>query len=346
MSPVINHQVILDSHANDLPKSTNFIFASSEIGGCDPEKIVVRNHFISIDPAQKGWMSSAVNYASAILGDPMRSLAVGEIIESNIGGYEVGEFVTGWFGWQEYAHVGADSIIRKVDPQVEPIKYAISIFGLNGLTAYIVMESILKAKSTDTVLISTAAGGVGSIAGQLAKKRGCRVVGLTGSTEKARLCIEHYGYDVAINYNSSDWLLQLKEACPDGIDKYFDMAGGWITDEAIQLMNHSSVHAQVGTAAVAAWQPTPLAPRRERLILIKEMTQKGFIIFNHEHMFKEAIEYLASLLSKGELNFKEHIYDGLRSAPAALQEMYEGANIGKSLIRLIDDSGNSATATI
>ncbi len=335
--PYLNHQILLDSHADGLPEVSNFIPAKQTINHCDADKVVIRNHYLSVDPAQKGWMSSAVNYASATLGEPMRALAVGQVVESNLEDYEVGEFVTGWFGWQEYAHVGTDKIRRKVDPDQAPIKYAVSIFGLNGLTAYIAMKDILAPEPGETLLISTAAGAVGSIAGQLARRWDCHVVGLTGSDQKAALCCNEYGYHAAVNYKSDDWLEQLRRACPNGIDKYFDMAGGWITDQAIHLMNHFGVHAQVGTAAVASWDPVPQAARRERVILLKELTQKGFIIFNHTDRYDEATTQLGNLLHSGELRFHEDIRDGLDSAPQALVALYQGTNLGKTLIRLIGE---------
>lgn len=335
--PYSNHQIIFNSYADGLPKASNFVEAHQTIDRCEPEHIIVRNHFLSVDPAQKGWMSPAVNYASATLGEPMRDLAVGEVVESQLEGFQPGDFVTGWFGWQEYAHVNKDKILRIVDPDLGPIKYAISIFGINGLTAYIALKDIIHPKPGDTILVSTAAGGVGSITGQLAKRLGCRVVGLTGSDDKARQCCEKYGYNAAINYKSEGWFEQLKQACPDGIDGYFDMAGGWITDTVIELMNHFSIHAQVGTAAVASWDPTPTAARRERVILLKEMTQKGFIIFNHPHRFAEATRYLAQLLEQNALNFDEDIHHGLASAPHALVSLYQGTNTGKALIQLIEE---------
>lgn len=330
-----NKQIVFSSYADGLPSVDNFSAATTELPSCEEGNVIVKNHYISVDPAQKGWMSSAINYASATLGEAMRALAVGEIIESKVDGYPVGAFVTGWFGWQEYAHVDREKILSKVNPDLVPIKYHISILGLNGLTAYIALNDVLAPKFGDTVLVSTAAGGVGSITGQLAKQMGCRVVGLTGSAEKVALCLEDYGYDIAINYKDNDWLDQLEQACPQGIDRYFDMAGGWISDALIYLLNQGAVHAQVGTAAVASWDPIPTAPRRERFILVKELTQKGFVIFNHSERFDAASEHLVSMINDGSLTFREHIYHDLAEAPKALVSLYEGTNKGKALIQLV-----------
>jgi len=339
--PWVNHQIVLASHADGLPRADNFVERTGEIQGCDAGHLVVRNHYLSVDPAQKGWMGTAQNYASARLGEPMRALAVGEVVESLAEGFREGDFVSGWFGWQEYAHVGPEAVQRILEPWCSPIRYALSVYGLNGLTAYIVLSDILLPAEGDTLLVSTAAGGVGSIVGQLASERGARVVGLTGSDDKVALCKSEYGYSAAINYKDADWLKQLAGACPDGIDKYFDMAGGWISDEVIALMNHFGIHAQVGTAAVASWDPVPQAPRRERVLLIKELTQKGFVIFNHQQRYAEAIAHLRDLLGEGKLNFREDIRDGLSAAPAALEELYQGLNRGKLLIRLVDETGKT-----
>ncbi|MAZ89998.1 MAG: NADP-dependent oxidoreductase [Cellvibrionaceae bacterium] len=332
----LNHQIILKRRTDGLPCAGDFSLGEQWIDGCGAGEVLVRNYYLSVDPAQKGWMGSAVNYASAVVGQPMRALAVGEVLVSQAEGFSVGDFVVGWLGWQEYACVTTDKIQTKVDPTVAPLRYALGALGLNGLTAYIALNDILSPDPEDTVLVSTAAGGVGSIVGQLAKRRGCHIVGLTSSDAKARLCCCEYGYDRVVNYTASDWLQQLKAACPNGVDRYFDMVGGWITDEVIGLMNHSGVHAQVGTAAVEGWSPVPLAPRRERAVLVKELTHKGFIAFNHEHRFDHARRHLLDMIDCGALNYREDIRDGLASAPAALVSLYEGTNTGKTLVRLVD----------
>ena len=334
MAQYPNKQIILAARTDGLPRADHFATRSAVLKGCDSGMVIVRNHYLSVDPAQKGWMSTAVNYASATVGEPMKALAVGEIVESRLEDFRVGEFVTGWFGWQDYAHVGLDSIQRKVDPTLAPIRYAVSILGLNGLTAWIVIQDLLQLQPGQTCLISTAAGAVGSIAGQLARQRGCHVIGLTGSDEKVAICEREFGYHAAINYKEEGWLQALQRACPQGVDRYFDMAGGWISDAVIQLMNQKGFHAQVGTAAVAAWDPVPSGPRRERIILVKELTQKGFVIFNHVSRFEEAIRELVQLLDSEGLCFREDIRDGLDAGPQALVDLYSGSNTGKALIRL------------
>ncbi len=334
----INRQILLDTYTDALPRTGNFVESVTHIEACEQGKLLIRNHYLSVDPAQKGWMSRAANYASASLGEPMRALAVGEIIESGLDDFLEGEYVTGWFGWQEYAHVGRDAVQRGLGAVERPIRYALGVYGLNGLTAYIVLEDILQPKAGETLLVSTAAGGVGSIAGQLAREKGARVIGLTGSDDKVALCTGDYGYHAAVNYRAPDWREQLAAACPDGIHKYFDMTGGWISDEVVALMNQSAVHAQVGTAAVASWDPAPLAPRRERVLLMKEITQRGFVIFNHPHRYPEALGYLHERVSNGQLKLREDIREGLSAAPGALVDLYAGLNQGKLLIRLVGDS--------
>jgi len=331
---ILNKQVLLASWARGLPQASDFRFAEQVLSPCKQGHVIIKNHYLSVDPAQKGWMSKAQNYSNAALGEPMKALAVGEVIESSLPEYKAGDFVSGWFGWQQYAHVDADAIDRKINPATGPIQNAIGLLGIVGLTAYIALKDVINPRPGQTILVSTAAGGVGSIVGQLAKRWGCRVIGITGSDEKLGRCLNEFGYNAAFNYKKEGWQEALKAACPEGIDGYFDMAGGWISDGVVELLNARSVHVQVGTAAVASWDPTPQAPRRERLLLVKEITHQGFVIFNHASRFDEASRYLAQCLANKELVFREQVLDGLESAPQALESLYQGKNNGKILIRL------------
>lgn len=331
----INKKIILTHYAEGLPRLDNFSTTQEVMEDCPENNVVIRNHFVSADPAQKGWMSGVTNYAHAPLGETMRALGVGEIIVSRMKDYQVGEFVTGWFGWQEYAHAGTEQIIRKVNPAQAPLQTALGVLGINGLTAYIVLNDILSPKKDETLLVSSAAGTVGSIVGQLAKNKGCRVVGLTGNDQKVALACSEFGYDSVINYQTSGLTEALKKACPNGIDTYFDNVAGEISDSVFPLMNVAGRIAQVGTASIASWHPLPHGPRRERLILTRELHHQGFVIFNHEHRFAEALNHLSAMITAGSLKYREEIYEGLEQAPHALLSLYEGSNTGKTLIRLI-----------
>ena len=336
--PYNNRQVLLTSTTTGLPEKSNFELAESVIENCEPEHLIVRNHFLSADPAQKGWMSPVQNYASARVGDPMRAFAVGEVLESNLPGYSAGEFVVGLFGWQEYAHVSKNQIQRKLDPGQAPIQTSLGVLGIAGLTSYIVLADIIRLEREETLVVSSAAGAVGSVAGQLGREAGCRVVGLTGSDEKVELACSEFGYHECLNYRDfgdTDQLAQaLNETCPNGIDGFLDCTGGSISDAVIAVMNNRGRIAQVGTANVAAWNPIPQGPRRERQILVKELRQQGFIIFNHSDRFPEAIEQLSSRIQNGSLSYREHLFEGLESAPDALISLYQGTNMGKALVQL------------
>lgn len=331
-----NRQLLLTRYAAGLPDAENFTFTESTLDTCAPDHIIVRNHFLSADPAQKGWMSGVANYASAQLQQPMKALAVGQVVESRLDGFNTGDYVCGWLGWQEYAHVDQPQIIRTVDPTVAPIQTALGVMGINGLTAYIALEDILAPQAGETLLVSSAAGAVGSIVGQLARAKGCRVVGLTGSDIKVELACSHFGYHQAINYKTAELANALNTACPKGIDAYFDNVGGQIADAVFSQMNNRGRIAQVGTASIASWDPVPSGPRRERLILIKELFHRGFVIFNHAHRFDDALLHLSDLIREGKLNYKEEIYNGLEQAPQALASLYNGDNLGKTLIQLVD----------
>lgn len=330
-----NNQIVLVEYADGLPSTDCFASNTDIIAGCDAEKVIIKNHYLSADPAQKGYMGKAQNYVRAELGDAMRALAVGEIVESCADDYAVGEFVTGWFGWQEYAHITSEKILRKVDPNIAPVKTAVGALGISGLAAYLTLNVILEPKSGQTLVISTAAGAVGSVAGQLARNKGCRVIGITSTDEKVRLAETEFGYDKAVSYRSADFSAELASVCQDGIDAFFDNTGGHIADQVFPLMNNRGRIAQVGTAAVESWDPPPVGPRKERLILMKELRCEGFIIFNHLNRFPEAIEHLAQMLRTGNLIYHEDISEGLDSAPDSLISLYQGTNRGKTIISLL-----------
>lgn len=329
-----NNRIILAEYTDGLPSAHCFASDLEIINNCAAEKVIIKNHYLSADPAQKGYMSKAANYARAELGEAMHALAVGEVVESRSDDFAVGEFVTDWFGWQVYAHVTTEKIIRKVDPDISPIKTAIGALGISGLAAYIALHTILEPGKGQTLVISTAAGAVGSIVGQLAKNIGCRVIGITSTYEKAHIAKTEFGYDEVVLYQSAGFASALAQVCPHGIDAFFDNTGGHIADTVFPLMNNRGRIAQVGTTAIQSWDPPPVGPRKERLILIKELRCEGFIIFNHTDCFPEAIEYLGQMLRAGELNYREDIYEGLGSAPDALISLYKGSNRGKTIIRL------------
>jgi len=303
-------------------------------------QVLVRNIYLSVEPAMRGWVSAVANYSEPVaLGAVMRAQAVGRVEKSRHPDFRPGEYVTGMFGWQDYAAVEAKAIQRKVVRTDLPISTSLGVLGLNGLTAYFALLEIGQPKSGETVLVSTAAGAVGSCVGQIAKIKGCRSVGIAGGPEKVRICREEFRYDAAVDYQAADFEPALAAACPGGVDIYFDNTAGRISDS---VMHHLNVGARVvicGTASVASWDPIPQGPRVERHLLVKRARMQGFLVFDYAQRFPDAMQQLESWVRAGRIRFREDILDGIDEAPGAIAGLYRGENLGKRLIRIAPEEG-------
>lgn len=300
-------------------------------------QVLIRNRFLSVDPAMRGWVSTVANYAKPVgIGEVMRAFATGEIVASNAPGYAPGDVVTGMFGWQDYAVVDARQIGRKVTETDLPISASLGILGLTGTTAYFAFLELGQPASGETVVVSTAAGAVGSTVGQIARIKGCRTIGITGGPAKVALCRERFGYDAAIDYKSADVGAALAELAPKGADIYFDNTAGPISDA---VMPHMAARGRVvicGTASIPAWDPWPVGPRVERHLLVKRIRMQGFVLFDYADRMEEARAALAGWVRAGAIRFEEDILDGIEQAPGAIARLYRGENRGKLLIRLAD----------
>ncbi|TNE77039.1 MAG: NADP-dependent oxidoreductase, partial [Gammaproteobacteria bacterium] len=264
---------------------------------------------------------------------------VGEVVQSLHPDYREGDFVTGMFGWQDYAAVDGSAVQRKVESNDLPISTALGILGINGVTAYFGLLDVGQPKSGDTVVVSTAAGAVGSCVGQLAKIQGCRTVGITGGPDKVRLCREVFQYDEAIDYRSDDVDAALAKACPNGVDVYFDNTCGPISDAVMKHINVGARIALCGTAAITNWDPIPLGPRVQRQLLVKRARMQGFLVFDYANRYREAISALTPWIRDGKLRYREDILEGIDKAPDAIAGLYRGDNLGKRLIRIAPDPG-------
>jgi NADPH-dependent curcumin reductase CurA len=287
----------------------------------------------------RGWISDAANYSTPVpLGAPMRSFTLGEVAESNLASYAPGDLVYGRQGWQEWAVSDGSDIDRKVDPADGPPTAALHVLGLNGITAYFGLMEVGQPKEGETVVVSTAAGAVGSVVGQIARIKGCRAVGITGSAEKVRQCTDEFGYDAAVDYHAeTDLSAALGAACPNGVDVYFDNTGGLISDA---VMRHLNVGARIvicgtmGIPDVGPGEPPPQGPRPNRALLVARARMQGFLVLDHMHRADEAVAELSQWLRGGKLHYAEDIVDGLENAPAALVRLLAGENRGKMLIRV------------
>lgn len=331
----MNRQVILTSRPTGVAQAENFAVVAAESLPLGAGQLRIANRFLSVEPAMRGWIADAGNYAAPVaIGAVMRSLAVGEIIESRAEGWEVGAIVCGWFGWQHEAVVEPSAVVRRVSEADLPASLALGVLGINGVTAYLALTGIGKPAAGETVLVSTAAGGVGSAVGQIAKLLGARTVGITGGADKVRDCRELFGYDAAIDYKADGLAQAIAAACPDGVNVYFDNTSGAISDA---VMPQLALRARVvicGTASVSQWDPWPQGPRVERHLLVKRASMQGFVIFDHMDRWDEAVSTLAGWIRDGRLSYLEDILEGIEACPDALAGLYRGENRGKRIIRL------------
>jgi hypothetical protein len=293
-------------------------------------EFLVRTAFLSIDPTIRGWMAYDTYLPKIAVGDVIRSAGAGEVVESRNDAFPVGSRVFGMPGWQTHAVMsGAVPIPDGVDYEL-----ALSVFGVTGLTAYVGLEDIGKPAAGETVVVSGAAGGVGSIAGQIAKIKGCRVVGIAGSEQKCRWVVDALGFDDCVDYHAEDVATGLRRTCPGGIDVYFDNVGGATLDAVLgQIRDHARI---ILCGAISQYDSEVPAPGPANLVnaIPRRALLKGFIILDHLDRAAEASQVMGRWLAEGRLVVRTHVLDGLDEAPAALQGLFTGANLGKTLVRV------------
>ncbi len=334
-----NRRVILAERATGLPQPELFEVVEDDAPSPGDGEVLINNVYVSADPGMKGWIGVARNYASVETGATMKAFSVGVVVESNHPDVQEGDVVAANTGWAEYVTADPDSpTFRKVDPDHGPISTALGILGINGFTAYCGLLEVGAPKAGDTVVVSTAAGAVGSAVGQIAKIKGCRTVGIAGGAEKTALCTDVFGFDAAIDYKATDDLdAALREACPDGVDVYYDNVGGETLDI---LLGQVNLHGRVvicGTAATDSWIPQPTGLRPERNLLVNRIRMEGFLTFDFVDRYADAHADLLDWVRQGKIKYREDIAEGLENAPAALAGLYEGRNRGRQLIRVRPD---------
>jgi NADPH-dependent curcumin reductase CurA len=335
MVPSTNTQVVLKARPNGIPQAEHFAIVEAPLPTLRDGQFLVRNEFLSVEPAMRGWVSAVANYSKPVgIGEVMRAFAAGEVIASKHPAYAEGDRVMGMFGWQAYAVAEASAVTRKVTERDLPLSLSLGILGLNGITAYFGLLDIGKPRPGDTVVVSTAAGAVGSAVGQIAKIAGCRTVGIAGGAEKVRLCLETFGYDAGIDYKATDFEATLTAACGAGVNVYFDNTAGTISDAVLAKLAVGARVVICGTASVASWEPPPMGPRVERHLLVKRATMSGLLIFDFAPRYEEAVVRLAAWVRAGKLRYLEDIQDGIEACPGAIARLYRGENLGKSLIGL------------
>jgi NADPH-dependent curcumin reductase CurA len=335
MLPNTNRQVLLKSRPAGIPQAENFEIVDAPAPQMADRQFLVRNEFLSVEPAMRGWVSAVANYSTPVgIGEVMRSFTTGTVIASRHPGFAEGDRVMGMLGWQQYAVSDGANITRKVKETDLPLSLSLGVLGLNGITAYFGLLDLGEPKPGDTVVVSTAAGAVGSAVGQIAKLSGCRTVGVTGGAVKSKLCRDAFGYDAVIDYKAGDVSAALKAACAKGVDVYFDNTAGAISDAVYAQLALGARVVICGTALISSWDPWPQGPRIERHILVKRARVSGLLIFDYAHRYEEAIARLADWVRAGKLRYREDISDGIEHCPGAIAELYRGENLGKKLIRL------------
>ncbi len=336
----INRQIQLASRPTGEPTADNFKLVETPVPEVADGQVLVRNHYLSLDPYMRGRMSESKSYADPQpLNQVMIGGTVGEVVASKNSHFSVGDKVVGMGGWQEYQLVDGQQrgVLQKVDTTHVPLSAYLGAVGMPGVTGWYGLVKIINPKAGETVVVSAASGAVGGAVGQLAKVRGARAVGLAGGAEKCRYVVEELGFDACIDYKQhkdvKSLAAALKAECPNGIDGYFENVGGMILDAVMLRANSFSRIAMCGMIAGYNGEPIPMtAPQ---LILVNRMKIEGFIVSEHMDVWPEALKELGTLVGTGKLKYRETVAEGLQSAPEAFLGLLKGRNFGKQLVKLI-----------
>jgi NADPH:quinone reductase len=329
----VNRRVTLAARPSGFPQESDFALDEAEMPVPSPGEVLIRTLWVSLDPYQRGRMSTARSYARSLeLGDVITAQAVGEVIESRHGRFSEGDLAVGQLGWQEYAVARAGSL-RAVAPELDPPTLALHAVGITGFTAYFGLLDVGRPRPGDTVVVSGAAGAVGHVVGQIARLTGCRTVGIAGGAEKCGDLVDLYGYDAAVDYKADDVRAAVKEACPGGIDVYFDNVGGEVS---------AAVHPRltVGARIVICGQISQYNLERPEptfhpgLLIVFRARMQGFLVGDYAHRFDEAAARLARWIAEGKIRWREDVTEGLENAPRAFIGMLRGENRGKAIVKV------------
>jgi NADPH-dependent curcumin reductase CurA len=327
--------VFVAAHANGIPAPENFALAHHAMPPLPEGGALVQVAYASVDPGLRGWVSVEKNYMTVPVGTVMRAPGVGEVIASDNAAYRPGDIVYGMFAWTSHFAAQPQDIYWKVDTGLAPLPAWLGVLGINGITAWIGYRHFGRPRPGDTLLVTTAAGSVGSVVGQLASTDGIHAVGVAGGADKARYAKDAFGYRHVIDYRATpDLAAAIGTACPDGIDIFYDNVAGAQADAAFALLNPAARVIQCGSAAIASWVPWPQGPRRERDMIVKRLSWHGFVVTDHKDLFPAALKELQGLYRSGALVSHEDVLDGLETAPGALEYLYSGRNTGKLCIRV------------
>ena len=330
-----SRQIVLASRPIGLPKTENFRIENFEVGKLKSDELLLKPWFISVDPYMRGRMNDFKSYAAAFqIDQPIRGGVVAKVIESNNKGFSAGDFIVGNLPWAEYC-IEQSSNLRKVDVRSVPPGYHLGVLGMPGMTAYFGIMDIIRPEKGETVVISAAAGAVGIVAGQIAKIQGATVLGIAGSDEKCQLLKEKFNFDTTINYKKSKNLRkEITEACPKGVDGYFDNVGGEITDAVINNLNPNSRIALCGQIAHYNATRVPTGPTILPVLLTRSVKLQGFLVSNYSNRFNEALTDLTFWVKEGKIKYTETVVKGFDNLPETFIGLFSGMNKGKMLVEV------------
>lgn len=331
-----NQQQILAHRPVGMPTSDTWTLTETEVPELKDGEVLIRNHYVSLDPAMRGWLNDARSYIPPVqLGEVMRAGTVGEVIKSNNHPhFKVGDVLSGWGGVQEYT-VTDGANYYQVDTRLAPMPTYIGTLGMPGMTAYFGILEVGKLKDGDVVVVSGAAGAVGSVVGQIAKIKGCTVVGIAGGPEKCRYVVEELGFDACIDYKNDSVVAGLKEHCPKGMDVYFDNVGGEILDHCLARLKMNARIVICGAISQYNNKENVVGPKNYLSLLVNRATMQGMVVFDYAPKYGEAARQMGQWMAEGKLKSREDVYDGIENFYDTFKRLFSGEKKGKLVLKLI-----------
>jgi NADPH-dependent curcumin reductase len=333
-----NQRIVLASRPQGKPTMDNFRLESVAIPSVGNGQVLLKTHYLSLDPYMRGRMSAAASYAENVkLGQVMVGGTVSEVIESRNSRFKEGQLVSSYSGWQQYQLTDGAGVTA-LDPRIKPASYALGVLGMPGLTAYVGLLDLAEPKPGETVVLAASTGAVGSVVGQIAKIKGCRVVGIAGAKEKCEYAVKELGYDACVSHYDDDMAAQLAAECPDGIDVYFENVGGSSWEAVMPLLNNFARVPVCGLIAHYNQTSLPEGPDRmsqlQGLILTRSIKMQGFIVSNYADRIPDFVGDMSGWLAQGKMKYREHMVEGLENAPEAFFGLFRGANFGKLVVNV------------
>jgi hypothetical protein len=333
----MNKQLLFVKRPSGEADASTWSLETNPIPEIKDGQILVKQHYVSLDPAMRGWMNQGKSYIEPMaIGSVMRAGSVGEVIASKNSKFKVGNYVAGTGGVQQYCATDGNGFYQ-VDPRIAPLPTYISALGMTGMTAYFGITEVGKIKEGDVVLVSGAAGAVGSIVGQVAKIKGCRVVGIAGGADKCSYVVDELGFDACIDYKNENVATRLKEECPKGIDVYFDNVGGDILDLALTRLR---MHARIVICGAISQYNNKLAvkgPSNYLSLLVNRATMQGMVVFDYAPRYAEGAKILGGWMAQGKLKAREDIYEGIENFPETFKRLFSGDKLGKLVLKVIEE---------